>query len=53
LVLNSSLSEKEIEIVYDLAQRVLQYEDVLVEASDICGDMDRSAFKTHSLSRGF
>lgn len=43
LFLGSSLPEKEIEIVYDLAQRVLQYEDVLVEASDICGDVDRSA----------
>ena len=34
-------SEKEIEIVYDMAQRILQYEDVLVEASDICGELDR------------
>lgn len=33
--------EKEIEIVYELAQRVLQFEDVLVEASDICGQIDR------------
>lgn len=33
--------EKEIEIVYDLAQRVLQYENVLIETSDICGEMDR------------
>lgn len=33
--------EKEIEIVYDLAQRVLQFEDVLVKASDICGQIDR------------
>lgn len=33
--------EKEIEIVYDLAQRVLQYESVLVDASDICGEIDR------------
>lgn len=35
------LLEKEIEIVYDLAQRVLQYETVLLEASDICGQIDR------------
>lgn len=35
------LIEKEIEIVYDLAQRVLQYETVLLEASDICGQIDR------------
>lgn len=36
-----TLTEKEIEIVYDLAQRVLRYENVLVDASDICGDIDR------------
>lgn len=34
------LAEKEIEIVYDLAQKVLQYENVLIEASDICGEID-------------
>ncbi|PWY89766.1 DNA mismatch repair protein Msh5 [Aspergillus heteromorphus CBS 117.55] len=34
------ICEKEIEIVYDLAQRVLQYEKVLLEASDICGQLD-------------
>ncbi|GAQ41630.1 DNA mismatch repair protein Msh5 [Aspergillus niger] len=34
------ICEKEIEIVYDLAQRVLQYETVLLEASDICGQID-------------
>ncbi|KAL4786062.1 muts domain V-domain-containing protein [Aspergillus varians] len=34
------ICEKEIEIVYDLAQRVLQYERVLIEASDICGEID-------------
>ncbi len=33
--------EKEIEIVYDLAQRVLQFERVLIEASDACGEIDR------------
>ena len=33
--------EKEIEIVYALAQRVLQHEKTLVEASDICGQIDR------------
>ncbi|EIT74646.1 hypothetical protein AO1008_11112 [Aspergillus oryzae 100-8] len=30
----------EIEIVYELAQKVLQYEKVLLEASDICGHID-------------
>ncbi|RAK97016.1 MutS family protein MSH5 [Aspergillus ibericus CBS 121593] len=34
------ICEKEIEIVYDLAQRVLQYEKVLLEASDVCGHID-------------
>ncbi|GIJ83914.1 mutS protein msh5 [Aspergillus pseudoviridinutans] len=34
------ICEKEIEIVYDLAQKVLQYEDVLVQASDMCGQLD-------------
>lgn len=33
--------EKEMEIVYDLAQRVLRSEDMLVEASNICGQIDR------------
>ncbi|RAL10511.1 MutS family protein MSH5 [Aspergillus homomorphus CBS 101889] len=34
------ICEKEIEIVYDLAQRLLQYEKNLLEASDICGQLD-------------
>ncbi|THC97557.1 hypothetical protein EYZ11_002980 [Aspergillus tanneri] len=34
------ICEKEIEIVYDLAQRVLQCEKELLEASDICGQID-------------
>ncbi|KAL4924405.1 MutS family protein MSH5 [Aspergillus undulatus] len=34
------ICEKEIEIVYDLAQRVLQYEKVLIKASDVCGELD-------------
>ncbi|KAI1937800.1 hypothetical protein LOZ39_005842 [Ophidiomyces ophidiicola] len=34
------ICEKEIEIVYDLAQRILGYEPLLVEASDICGEID-------------
>ena len=37
-------SEKEIEIVYDLAQRVLRFEDALVESSDVCGQIDRCVF---------
>lgn len=53
LVLRSLFLEKEIEIVYDLAQRVLQYEDVLVEASDICGEMDRFATWNNFLGAGY
>ncbi|GFF46840.1 DNA mismatch repair protein MSH5 [Aspergillus lentulus] len=34
------ICEKEIEIVYELAQKVLQYEVVLVQASDMCGQID-------------
>ncbi|EAW22755.1 MutS family protein MSH5 [Aspergillus fischeri NRRL 181] len=34
------ICEKEIEIVYDLAQKVLQHKDVLVQASDMCGHID-------------
>ncbi|KAE8416659.1 DNA mismatch repair protein Msh5 [Aspergillus pseudocaelatus] len=34
------ICEKEIEIVYELAQKVLQYEKVLLEVSDICGHID-------------
>ncbi|KAL2370504.1 hypothetical protein RJZ57_005077 [Blastomyces gilchristii] len=35
------ICEKEIEIVYEMAQNVLQHEKFLVDASDICGDIDR------------
>ena len=34
-------TEREIDIVHELAQRILQYEDVLVEASDVYGEIDR------------
>ncbi|PLB34650.1 MutS family protein MSH5 [Aspergillus candidus] len=34
------ICEKEIEIVYDLAQRVLQHETTLLQASDLCGKLD-------------
>lgn len=36
--------EKEIEIVYELAQNILKYEKMLVETSDICGEIDRYSF---------
>ncbi|EGE03201.1 DNA mismatch repair protein msh5 [Trichophyton equinum CBS 127.97] len=34
------ICEKEIEIVYKLAQDILIYEKMLVDASDICGEID-------------
>lgn len=34
-------TEKEIEIVYELAQKVLHFEQALLKASDICGELDR------------
>ncbi|GAD99872.1 predicted protein [Paecilomyces variotii No. 5] len=34
------ICEKEIEIVYELAQRALHFEQVLLKASDICGELD-------------
>ncbi|KAL3463308.1 muts domain V-domain-containing protein [Aspergillus heterothallicus] len=34
------ICEKEIEIVYELAQRVLRYDKVLIEASEVCGEID-------------
>ncbi len=36
--------DKEIEIIHDLGQEVLRYEDMLNSASDICGDLDRYGF---------
>ncbi|GKZ53619.1 mutS protein msh5 [Aspergillus niger] len=44
------ICEREIEIVYDLAQRVLQYEKVLLEASDICGQIDSLLAMAHAAS---
>lgn len=41
LIILTFLAEKEIEMVYELAQKVLQYEEMLVETSDICGELDR------------
>ncbi|KAM5507939.1 hypothetical protein McanMca71_001210 [Microsporum canis] len=34
------ICEREIEIVYQLAQKILTYEIMLVQASDICGEID-------------
>ena len=32
--------DKEIEIIHELAQRVLEFENMLCEVSDICGEVD-------------
>ncbi|CRG85001.1 MutS protein homolog 5 [Talaromyces islandicus] len=34
------ICEREIEIAYELAQRVLKYEQVLLASSDLCGELD-------------
>ncbi|KAL8732568.1 MAG: hypothetical protein Q9181_003910 [Wetmoreana brouardii] len=34
-------TDKEIEIIHKLGQEVLQYEDMLTKASDVCGELDR------------
>ena len=34
------LADREIEIVHDLAQRVLEYANMLCEISDICAEFD-------------
>ncbi|TID21742.1 mismatch repair protein 5 [Venturia nashicola] len=36
----SMICDKEIEIVHELAQNVLQYEELLTTVSDICGELD-------------
>ncbi|TKA68935.1 hypothetical protein B0A49_05342, partial [Cryomyces minteri] len=35
------ICDKEIEIVHELAQTVLEHEELLTSASDICGELDR------------
>ena len=35
------ISDREIEISHELAQYVLEYEDLFTTASDICGQLDR------------
>ncbi|PSR81614.1 putative MSH5 protein [Coniella lustricola] len=34
------LADKEIDIIYDLGVRILQYEEALIAASDYCGELD-------------
>lgn len=33
--------DKEIEIVHGLAEKIVEYEDMLNTCSDICGELDR------------
>lgn len=35
------ISDREIEISHELAQHVLEFEDLLTKSSDICGELDR------------
>ena len=35
------ISDREIEISHELAQYVLQYEELLMSCSDLCGELDR------------
>jgi hypothetical protein len=37
----SGTLDKEIDIIHELSQEVLRYEDMLNSASDICGELDR------------
>ena len=37
------ISDREIEISHELAQYVLQYEELMTSCSDICGELDRYA----------
>lgn len=41
LVFTAKKLDREIEIVHDLGQQVLKYEDMLCLTSDICGELDR------------
>jgi DNA mismatch repair protein MSH5 len=35
------ISDREIEISHELAQFVLQYRELLISCSDVCGELDR------------
>ncbi|EXJ55077.1 hypothetical protein A1O7_08002 [Cladophialophora yegresii CBS 114405] len=45
--LYSAICEMEVEIAYDLAQSILQDEDLLIAASDLCGELDCSLAFSH------
>lgn len=38
--LYGSICDKEIEIIHDLAQSILEYENMLTSVSDLCGELD-------------
>lgn len=38
--LTLAITDKEIEIIYELGVRILEYEEALNEASDLCGELD-------------
>ncbi len=38
--LTNNFADKEIDIVYELVQRVLEFEELLATVSDICGELD-------------
>jgi DNA mismatch repair protein MSH5 len=37
------ISDREIEISHELAQYIMQYEELITTCSDICGELDRYA----------
>lgn len=43
------ISDREIEISHELAQFVLQYEELFTSCSDVCGELDRSVPETCSI----
>ena len=46
LYISSFWLDKEIEIIHELAQRILEYEEMLVAASDVCAELDWYQHKT-------
>jgi DNA mismatch repair ATPase MutS len=45
------ISDREIEISHELAQHVLEYQDLLTTVSDICGELDRLGLLSLKSSR--
>ena len=44
------ISDREIEISHELAQFVLQYEDLFTSWSDLCGELDRCVTQTYCIA---